>query len=184
MSISIAGNIPEAERVKILRDLSRLTIDNPPAAQEGYANIRPYKPKGAGWVYVEINADEVVIEGRATAPANVELDYLNIKVGETGNMARRREDYRRTCKGVDILWAYCYPTQHAKLIERLVHIDLTRIGAHKSPHPCPGCNVNHREYFSERLSGGLEGVAARIEYWQRRLGEGTCPHTAISVDGT
>ncbi|KAJ7076793.1 hypothetical protein C8R44DRAFT_755379 [Mycena epipterygia] len=64
MSISIAGNIPEAERVKILRDLSRLTIDNPPAAQEGYANIRPYKPKGAGWVYVEINADEVVIEGR------------------------------------------------------------------------------------------------------------------------
>jgi hypothetical protein len=48
---------------------------------------------------------------------------------------------------------------------------LLAMGAKRVPYSCYGCGVRHREHYSEAKSGGLEVVAAIIEYWMQRIGE-------------
>lgn len=101
----------------------------------------------------------------------------------------RREYYECDCVDEPILWGYYYETSHPKLIgesicfrfhffgpnagasECLIHLTLCAMGAKRIPYPCHGCEVRHREHFSEAKSGKLDMVAAIIEYWIYRIGE-------------
>ncbi|KAF8164176.1 hypothetical protein K438DRAFT_1775691 [Mycena galopus ATCC 62051] len=98
-----------------------------------------------------------------------DLDYLDIKVGETIDMDARRASYAK-CDGEQLIWCFYYPTNHPKLIERLTHLTLAEIGARRVPYPCRGCQVRHREHSSEACAG-LEFVVSTIEYWIRQIGE-------------
>ncbi|KAJ7867169.1 hypothetical protein B0H13DRAFT_1897690 [Mycena leptocephala] len=147
----------------------RLAVREPLEAAEAYLNIRPHKER-PGVVYTHLRPNWEVLDNAADIPDDEELDWLDVKVGEAGDLDVRREYYERDCVDEPILWAYYYQTSNPKLIERLTHLTLRAMGAQRVPYPCYGCAVRHREHSSE-AKGGLEVVAGIIEYWMRRIGE-------------
>ncbi|KAJ7867170.1 hypothetical protein B0H13DRAFT_1897691 [Mycena leptocephala] len=167
-----AASLPDHVRKNLMSRLCRLAAREPLEAAEAYLNLRPYKERAdAGFVYTHLRPNWEVLDNAADAPDDEELDWVDVKVGEAGDMDVRRDYYERDCEDEPILWAYCYQTSYPKLIERLTHLTLRAMGAQRVPYPCRGCAVRHREHFSEAKSGGLEIVAAIIEYWMRRIGE-------------
>ncbi|KAJ6513748.1 hypothetical protein C8R47DRAFT_1064451 [Mycena vitilis] len=164
----VAG-LPEADRKKLLSALCRLSARAPIEAAEAYLNLRPYK-EHRGFVYAHLRPNWEVLEDAPNVPLD-ELDWVDVKVGQAENMENRQLDYEADCVDEPIHWAFCYQTSRPKLIERLTHLTLWEMGAKRVPYVCRGCGVRHREHFSEAMSGGLEVVAAIIEYWMRRIGE-------------
>ncbi|KAJ7602315.1 hypothetical protein DFH06DRAFT_1152923 [Mycena polygramma] len=148
--------------------LCRLAARAPLEAAEAYLNIRPYKER-PGHVYTHLRPNWEILGANATD--DDELDYVDLKVGQAHNLELRMENYEVDCVDEPILWAYSYQTSRPKLIERLTHLTLWAMDAKRVSYPCYGCNVRHREHFSEAKSGGLEVVAAIIEYWLGRIGE-------------
>ncbi|KAJ7901520.1 hypothetical protein B0H13DRAFT_2336006 [Mycena leptocephala] len=177
-----AASLPDHVRKNLMSRLCRLAAREPLEAAEAYLNLRPYKERAdGGFAYVHLRANWEVLDNAADVPDDEELDWVDLKVGEAGDMDVRRNYYERDCEDEPILWAYCYQMSYPKLIERLTHLTLRAMGAQRVPYPCRGCAVRHREHFSEAKSGGLEIVAAIIEYWMRRIGEPTAP-TQFSRD--
>ncbi|KAJ7443912.1 hypothetical protein B0H11DRAFT_2250340 [Mycena galericulata] len=162
------SQLPNDERQSLMRKICRLC--DPLEAAEATFNLRLYK-KHAGVVYVQYKMNQDELDRVAFMPADQEADYIDLKIGETSDIERRRDDYTRVCVGENIGWAFYYETQHVQLLERLTHLTLKALGAKRQPYPCSGCGVRHREHFAEMAAAGLEGVAAVIEYWMRRLGE-------------
>ncbi|KAJ7867171.1 hypothetical protein B0H13DRAFT_1897692 [Mycena leptocephala] len=165
-----AASLPDDVRKSIMSRLCRLSARDPLAAAEAYLNLRPYKER-PGITYTHLRPNWEVLDNAANIPDDEELDWVDIKVGEARDLDVRREYYERDCVDEPILWAYCYKTSHPKLIERLTHLTLLAMGAKRVPYSCYGCGVRHREHYSEAKSGGLEVVAAIIEYWMQRIGE-------------
>ncbi|KAJ7654681.1 hypothetical protein DFH06DRAFT_1133436 [Mycena polygramma] len=165
-----AASVPDDERKKNMAALSHLAARAPLEAAEGYLNLRPYKER-PGHVYTHLRPNWEVEANAASAAAGEELDWVDLKVGKAEDVAVRRVDYEVDCVDEPIVWAFSYETSHPKLIERLTHLTLWAMHAKRVPYPCDGCGVRHREHFSEARSGGLEVVAAIIEYWLARLGE-------------
>ncbi|KAJ7857395.1 hypothetical protein B0H13DRAFT_1902260 [Mycena leptocephala] len=164
-----AASLPDDVRKRIMARLCRLAVREPLEAAEAYLNIRPHKER-PGVVYTHLRPNWEVLDNAADIPDDEELDWVDVKVGEAGDLAVRREYYERDCVDEPILWAYYYQTSYPKLIERLTHLTLRAMGAQRVPYPCHGCAVRHREHSSE-AKGGLEVVAGIIEYWMRRIGE-------------
>ncbi|KAJ7250447.1 hypothetical protein B0H12DRAFT_1072053 [Mycena haematopus] len=99
------------------------------------------------------------------------VDGLEIKAGFTKNAKRRQFDYRDICRGVEFIWFCMYRSDSVKLLERVVHLTLRALGATIATHPCPGCGVHHREFYSYPGAGGIEGLCGIIEFWLRALGQ-------------
>ncbi|KAJ7475534.1 hypothetical protein B0H11DRAFT_2235242 [Mycena galericulata] len=163
------SNIPEAERLSLMRQIRNIR-DRSTAAEATY-NLRLYKPEGPGKIYVHLRGNKQVLDVLAVLPAGQPVDHVDLKLGRTDDIERRRGEYTQDCEGEEIVWCFYYETQHAKLLERLTHLTLEYMGAKCKPYPCRGCGVKHCEHFAEMAAGGLEGVAGVIEYWLRRLGE-------------
>ncbi|KAJ7490885.1 hypothetical protein FB451DRAFT_1166207 [Mycena latifolia] len=167
---------PEPEWQRILSLLRRLVPCDPMGAADVYEALRPYlEPAGGGGVYVFLQPNKEITVQAGTAPLGEEIDALDAKVGYAVDVEARREGHEQQCVGVERAWAYYYPTRYPKLLEpeRLVQLTLKALGAHRTPRPCTGyfCNVRHWEFFAEGAAGGLEGIAAIIKGWIRRLGE-------------
>ncbi|KAJ7718398.1 hypothetical protein B0H14DRAFT_2643367 [Mycena olivaceomarginata] len=75
----------------------------------------------------------------------------------------------------EILWIAAFECAEPKRVERLLHLELAKLGARLQPRPCPGCGTNHREYFEYSAADGFEGVLEIIEAswrsWGFRLAE-------------
>ncbi|KAJ6479056.1 hypothetical protein C8R45DRAFT_933836 [Mycena sanguinolenta] len=164
------ADMAEEQRVKVL---ARIGCMNPHDACDALSNIRPYlEPVGGGCVYTHMRPNWEQLQFSPTTPLDAELDYLDLKIGQTGDLETRRAAYAK-CRGEPIVWCYYYPTAFPKLIasaEHLTHITLAHIGAKRASYPCWGCLVRHREHVSEHYAD-LELVATTIEYWMRRIGE-------------
>ncbi|KAJ7766539.1 hypothetical protein DFH07DRAFT_769801 [Mycena maculata] len=160
----------EAIRQAILYLLRVYTRADPIGAAESYLAIQPYIPK-PGWVYVQARVNWTFFFNIPTFPPGQDVCYIDFKIGECANVPARREGYERECVGEEILWAFCYPTTDCRLLERLVHNTLRARGAKRTPYPCYGCGVRHREHYGERASGGFCGVRQIIEYWLWRRGK-------------
>ncbi|KAJ6448016.1 hypothetical protein C8R45DRAFT_1115547 [Mycena sanguinolenta] len=161
------ADMDEAQCVKILGQIRRM---DPHDACDALCNLRPYlEPAGGGCVYTHLRLNWEQLDLLPAVPLDQEIDYLDLKIGETGNLENRRAAYAK-CQGEPIVWCYYYPTACPKLIERLTHITLAYIGAKRASYPCWGCFVRHREHVSEHYTD-LELVATTIEYWMRRIGE-------------
>ncbi|KAJ7602317.1 hypothetical protein DFH06DRAFT_1139021 [Mycena polygramma] len=158
--------------------ICRLAAHAPLEAAEAYLNIRPYK-EHHGVVYTHLRPNHEVLDNAADVPDEEELDWVDLKVGKAEDIVARRGDYEAVCVDEPIIWGYYYETSHPKLIERLTHLTLWAMDAKRVPYPCHGCGVRHREHFSEAKSGGLDVVAAVIEYWLGRLGEQAYPSFLI-----
>ncbi|KAF8181992.1 hypothetical protein K438DRAFT_1975938 [Mycena galopus ATCC 62051] len=159
------SDMTDLARNQILTAIRRMP---PPDACDALLNIRPYLEQ-PGVVYAHIRINWNVLANPPTIPDDEQLDYLDLKVGQTTDIDARRAAYAK-CEGEEILWCFYYATDHPKLIERLTHLTLAYIGAKRVPYPCQGCKVCHREHFSEGCAV-LELVAATIEYWIRKIGE-------------
>ncbi|KAJ6511575.1 hypothetical protein C8R47DRAFT_1207905 [Mycena vitilis] len=164
------ASLPDDVRKRLMAQICRLAARAPLEAAEAYLNIRPYKEHHGG-VYTHLRPNHEVLDNAADVPDDEELDWVDLKVGKAENIVARRNDYEAVCVGEPIIWGYYYETSHPKLIERLTHLTLWAMDAKRVPYPCHGCGVRHREHFSEAKSGGLDVVAAVIEYWLGRLGE-------------
>ncbi|KAJ7431657.1 hypothetical protein B0H11DRAFT_1941385 [Mycena galericulata] len=92
-----------------------------------------------------------------------------LKFGRTGCLSRRMVQYDQ-CGGGSFAWLYYYNTSNTKLVERLVHLELSIRGARVARFACK-CGHRHQEYFWEELAGGIEGLAAIIEDTVRSVGE-------------
>ncbi|KAJ7490891.1 hypothetical protein FB451DRAFT_1389646 [Mycena latifolia] len=141
---------------------------------DAYEALRPYlEPAGGGGVYVFLQPNEEIAVQAGTAPLGEEIDALDAKVGYAVDVEAQREGHEQQCVGVERAWAYYYPTRYPKLLERLVHLTLKVLGAHRTPRLCAGYfyKVRHHEFFAEGAVGGLEGIAAIIKGWIRRLRE-------------
>ncbi|KAJ7652184.1 hypothetical protein DFH06DRAFT_1134707 [Mycena polygramma] len=165
---NFAASLPEHLRKTVMSRLCRLAAHVLLEAAEAYLNIQPYKER-PGHVYVHLRPSWDILA--SNADKNNEVDYVDIKVGKAQDLEARMEDYELNCVGKPILWAYSYETSHPKLIERLTHLTLWAMGAKHVPYSCHGCHVRHREHFSEEECGGLEVVAAIIEYRLGRIEE-------------
>ncbi|KAJ7857394.1 hypothetical protein B0H13DRAFT_1902259 [Mycena leptocephala] len=155
-----AASLPDDVRKSIM---SRL--------RGGLSQSAPVQGTSGGVVYTHFRPNWEVLDNAGDLPDDEELDWVDVKVGQAHDLDLRRDDYDLDCVDEPILWAYCYKTSHPKLIERLTHLTLLAMGAKRVPYSCYGCGVRHREHFSEAKSGGLEVVAAIIEYWMQRIGE-------------
>ncbi|KAJ7838472.1 hypothetical protein B0H14DRAFT_3700006 [Mycena olivaceomarginata] len=141
------ADMADDDRRKILARIQRLS---PSDACDALLNIRPYLER-PGLVYTHLRMNGDVLTNPPTIPDDENLDYLDIKVGETADIDVRR-------------------ASSPKLIQRLTHLTLAYIGAKRVPYPCNGCRVRHREHFSEGCAA-LDVVALTIEYWIRKIGE-------------
>ncbi|KAJ7673924.1 hypothetical protein DFH06DRAFT_1123584 [Mycena polygramma] len=171
-------NIDSISLTPLMARICRLAARAPLEAAEAYLNIRPYK-EHHGVVYTHLRPNHEVLDNAADVPDEEELDWVDLKVGKAEDIVARRGDYEAVCVGEPIIWGYYYETSHPKLIERLTHLTLWAMDAKRVPYPCHGCGVRHREHFSEAKSGGLDVVAAVIEYWLGRLGEQAYPSFLI-----
>ncbi|KAJ7120378.1 hypothetical protein C8R44DRAFT_877809 [Mycena epipterygia] len=132
--------------------------------------LHPYWD-GPGYIYVFVIWDQDAEAILAATPPGDAADVFTIKVGRAEDVEDRRARHEEQCPSLERMWAFKYPTNDAKLLERLVHLTLQFFGARRPFRECPDCTVRHMEYFSELFSGGLEGVAAVIKYWLSRIGE-------------
>ncbi|KAJ7445516.1 hypothetical protein B0H11DRAFT_1930511 [Mycena galericulata] len=107
------SQLPNDERQSLMRKICRLC--DPLEAAEATFNLRLYK-KHAGMVYVQYRMNQEELDRVAFMPADQEADYIDLKIGETSDIERRRDDYTRVCVGENIGWAFYYETQHVQLL--------------------------------------------------------------------
>ncbi|KAJ7504059.1 hypothetical protein B0H11DRAFT_1905940 [Mycena galericulata] len=63
----------------------------------------------AGLCYVQCSINDPAYNSIAIAPPpEVEIDYIDIKIGETKEIVQRRADYEAKCKGKHFVWAFYY----------------------------------------------------------------------------
>ncbi|KAJ7240116.1 hypothetical protein B0H12DRAFT_1237386 [Mycena haematopus] len=175
------AEMEETERVKILATMAqrlsrRMT---PHDACDALVNVRPYL-EHVGYVYVHLRPYWDALDALPSIPDDEDVDYLDFKIGETSDIDARRVGYAK-CRGEPIAWCFYYPTAFPKLIERLTHLSLNFIGAKRVPYPCRGCQVRHREHYSEYCAH-LELIAETIEFWIRRIGEVPVRHPMYDED--
>ncbi|KAJ7900622.1 hypothetical protein B0H14DRAFT_2556084 [Mycena olivaceomarginata] len=114
-------------------------------------------------------------EREGSVYCNVRVDLgtgrLEVKGGWTSDLERRQVNYR-SCESAtqEILWITAFECAEPKRVERLLHLELAKLGARLQPRPCPGCGTNHREYFEYSAADGFEGVLEIIEAILAKLG--------------
>ncbi|KAJ6609507.1 hypothetical protein B0H10DRAFT_2225837 [Mycena sp. CBHHK59/15] len=109
----------------------------------------PYKHDGPGGVYIQLRLD----------PDN--HHQLQAKYGHTKNFARRRQQYKKCEQNGHGLWFWgIVYSRHRMLAERIIHLVLAAQGRRARVVRCPGCGVNHREFFTVGAGGMVE-----LEFW-------------------
>ncbi|KAJ7717765.1 hypothetical protein B0H14DRAFT_2643513 [Mycena olivaceomarginata] len=114
-------------------------------------------------------------EREGSVYCNVRVDLgtgrLEVKGGWTSDLERCQVNYR-SCESAtqEILWIAAFECAEPKRVERLLHLELAKLGACLQPRPCPGCGTNHREYFKYSAADGFEGVLEIIEAILAKLG--------------
>ncbi|KAJ6451812.1 hypothetical protein C8R47DRAFT_1083938 [Mycena vitilis] len=115
-------------------------------------NFSLYKRDGPGRLYCVVRAqDDDIADFRAR---RIQADEfrgrvaLNVKIGHTSRIERRREEYEVCDDGQTHIWAWTYRVPRRMLAERLVHLEIFKRGGIKDVHECPGCYVWHREFVS------------------------------------
>ncbi|KAJ6524120.1 hypothetical protein DFH09DRAFT_1329646 [Mycena vulgaris] len=134
----------------------------------------PYKLRdGPGSVYVLGRINKRVLIEWLTGVIDDRglLHLIDLKVGSTTKIDRRRREYRYRCQGEWIHWYYHFPSFHRMRLEDLVHKALDFLGARARTYPCVGCGEVHGEHFSAWVCGGPEGLELVIRLCQAFMGE-------------
>ncbi|KAJ7472097.1 hypothetical protein FB451DRAFT_1399385 [Mycena latifolia] len=137
--------------------------------------VRAYRNDGPGHLYTQFRVAPEFLEQylAGTLPHDILHSgvWLEIKLGHTKNLKRRLRQYE-ACQANDhqiSFWGYC-PVPRQMLAERLVHLRLGALGARLVPYPCPGCGVEHREFFPLAAAGGCNGVKSVVKTVVEELG--------------
>ncbi|KAJ7616289.1 hypothetical protein DFH06DRAFT_1145560 [Mycena polygramma] len=154
--------------------LCRLAARAPLEAAEAYLNIRPYKER-PGHVYTHLRPNWEILGANAT-----DDDELSRWGKPTIWSCAWR--IMRSIAWMNLSSGRILTRPPAQSSSRLTHLTLWAMDAKRVSYPCYGCNVRHREHFSEAKSGGLEVVAAIIEYWLGRIGEYRGPRSTCEPE--
>ncbi|KAJ7027577.1 hypothetical protein C8F04DRAFT_1189384 [Mycena alexandri] len=91
-----------------------------------------------------------------------------VKFGESGNMKRRRTQYRRCGSKYRLVWYASYTTPE----QALVHDELTELSARAQHIKCSGNHI-HREWYCWNAVGGFSSVEGAFLHWMGRRGHMT-----------
>ncbi|KAJ6469235.1 hypothetical protein DFH09DRAFT_1111215 [Mycena vulgaris] len=134
----------------------------------------PYKaldgPSGF-YVHVRINKRVLLEWINRFIDARGLVHLVNLKVGSTDDIARRRREYRARCRDECIHWYYFILSFHHMRLEDLVHMALDFLGARTRMYPCFGCGQVHKEIASAWACRGPAGVELVIRICQAFMGE-------------
>ncbi|KAJ6547251.1 hypothetical protein B0H19DRAFT_1075156 [Mycena capillaripes] len=160
---------PSRNELRRRRELAAITRIHDPIEQCLAHIAKPRYKDFRGELYTVFR-----VQRRFCEELQLEIDELEIKSGYSIDTLRHQFEYRDNCAGVDFIWCYKYTCDSVKLLERterLVHLTLRKRGAAIAPYPCPGCGVNHREFYLDSAAGGIEGICEIIEFWLGALGQ-------------
>ncbi|KAF8133171.1 hypothetical protein K438DRAFT_1998223 [Mycena galopus ATCC 62051] len=110
-----------------------------------------------------------------------------VKVGYSKQPRVRKVQWMRQCRGeqqdwLDFYWEVPYAKKFGELssdtsaaaglscTERIVHIELKRLGTWPGLVPCRFCHRNHREKFDLWKCGGIAGLIGIVEARLNALG--------------
>ncbi|KAJ7182284.1 hypothetical protein C8R43DRAFT_940439 [Mycena crocata] len=140
-----------------------------------------FRREGRGLLYlngrVDTDTRDQYHDGRISL--DVLLDVLEVKIGHTNSIRRRRRQYRICEKGQVIIWHSFYVVRNRIIAEHLVHSSLKSIGIRPIIRPCPGCRVRHREYYPFRAIGSFDRLDCILRAGCWVLGEGVVVQLSI-----
>ncbi|KAJ7301028.1 hypothetical protein DFH08DRAFT_827940 [Mycena albidolilacea] len=165
-STTVTSPMNDISRRRELARIGRKSIDD---QVEAHLQRSLYKER-EGSVYCNVRVD--LGTGR-----------LEVKGGWTSDLERRQENYR-SCESAtqEILWIAAFECAEPKRVERLLHLELAKLGARLQPRLCPGCGTNHGEYFKYSAADGFEGVLEIIEAILAKLGVPVNKLTCTSIE--
>ncbi|KAJ7816445.1 hypothetical protein B0H14DRAFT_3475365 [Mycena olivaceomarginata] len=94
-----------------------------------------------------------------------------LKFGKSNKPRERKGQWRRQCRGEQQTWLdFHWEVPYAKKFERIIHIELKRLGAWLGRIHCRFCGRNHQEKFDLRKCGGKAGLVRIVEARLKALG--------------
>ncbi|KAJ7720317.1 hypothetical protein B0H14DRAFT_2642732 [Mycena olivaceomarginata] len=94
-----------------------------------------------------------------------------LKFGKSNKPRARKGQWKRQCRGEQQTWLdFHWEVPYAKKFERIIHIELKRLGAWLGRVHCRFCGRNHQEKFDLRKCGGKAGLVRIIEARLNALG--------------
>ncbi|KAJ7702573.1 hypothetical protein B0H16DRAFT_1831905 [Mycena metata] len=134
---------------------------------------RRYKREGWGSLYITSRVDKRIQNAYDAGQISLEtyLDHLEVKVGHSYNVEKRRHQYKNCARQQVLIWHYHFAADRRILAERLIHLALDAIGAERAIRPCPGCKTSHVEYYKFRSVGSFERLNHIITSVLKHLGQ-------------
>ncbi|KAF8183527.1 hypothetical protein K438DRAFT_1766816 [Mycena galopus ATCC 62051] len=94
-----------------------------------------------------------------------------LKFGRSNDPPRRKKEWQRQCSGEPQVWLdFYWEIPYAKKFERVMHLELKRLGAWYGRKFCPFCWRKHQEKFDLRKYGGVGGLVLIVEARLTALG--------------
>ncbi|KAF8120433.1 hypothetical protein K438DRAFT_1794543 [Mycena galopus ATCC 62051] len=94
-----------------------------------------------------------------------------LKFGRSNRPLRHKAEWQRRCRGEDQDWMdFYWEIPYAKKFERVIHIELKRLGAWNGRTHCPYCGREHQEKFDLLKCGGKAGLVRIVEARLAALG--------------
>ncbi|KAF8134072.1 hypothetical protein K438DRAFT_1947630 [Mycena galopus ATCC 62051] len=107
-----------------------------------------------------------------------------LKFGRSNRPPRRKAEWQRQCRGEDQDWMdFYWEIPYAKKFERVIHVELKRLGAWNGRTHCPYCGREHQEKFDLLKCGGKAGLVRIVEARLTALGWSWKRPTRITLSG-
>ncbi|KAJ6503803.1 hypothetical protein C8R45DRAFT_1091574 [Mycena sanguinolenta] len=83
-----------------------------------------------------------------------------------GQLEFKYGEYSKCTKnGHTLEWEFHCQVPHCKLAERLIYLSFCALGGVLVRYLCPGCYVQHREFYSLDNIGDLDAVVHVMSFW-------------------
>ncbi|KAF8181993.1 hypothetical protein K438DRAFT_1975939 [Mycena galopus ATCC 62051] len=94
-----------------------------------------------------------------------------VKFGRSKHPRVRKQEWERQCRGEKQVWLdFYWEVPYQMKFERIIHLELKRLGAWNGRVECPFCGRNHQEKFSLPKCGGIAGLVRLVEARLNALG--------------
>ncbi|KAJ7740055.1 hypothetical protein DFH07DRAFT_778576 [Mycena maculata] len=91
------------------------------------------------------------------------LLFVELKAGHSASFPARRRAYYKCERGIAILWHCAFFAEHRILAEQMTHRTLRAMGVEQLIYRCPGCDVEHCEYYPFLQVRGFAGLERVVQ---------------------
>ncbi|KAJ7743736.1 hypothetical protein DFH07DRAFT_979525 [Mycena maculata] len=119
-----------------------------------------YKRDGWGLIYLHMRVPWVILLLYLTGNLDIIqfLLFVELKAGHSASFPAWRRAYYKCERGIAILWHCAFFAEHRILAEQMTHRTLRVMGVEQLIYRCPGCDVEHCEYYPFLQVGGFAGL--------------------------